>query len=63
MSKNTHKWEYRVERVNNLSLRQLNEIGSLGWELCGTVATPEPPSDMTSNWPALVQYYFKRQIK
>lgn len=57
------QWEYRVEyrRGSDDILRELkDDMGPKGWELCGVVTTTEAPSDLTSNYPSVVRYYFKR---
>lgn len=65
MKQNTYqKWQYHCELVNGtISRSRLDQFGANGWELCGTVATCDPPSDLSSGWPGVVTYYFKRQIK
>lgn len=56
------KWEYRVEhaKCGSMGTNALNAFGVDGWELCATIATPDTPSDLSSAWPAVVIYIFKR---
>jgi hypothetical protein len=59
-------WDYRVEyRYGGDDLyKELHEnFGPDGWELCGIIGTVEPPPDMSTNWPAVIRYYFKRSRK
>ncbi len=58
------RWQYLVEygKGGALPFGQLDKLGADGWELCATISTPDTPSDMTSGWPAVVQFYFKRRI-
>ena len=59
------KWEYCIHYVNSgaMDAVKINELGREGWELCGTVATPDTPSDLSSAWPAVVKFYFKRPCR
>ena len=50
----TIEWEYKVLcRLNNLHEGELNELGSIGWEMCGVHVTRDTE----------VTIYFKRPKK
>ncbi len=59
------KWEYKqfYIRGGSVSLKDLNELGVEGWELCGIEQTVDGPSDLSSNWAAATRFFFKRPIK
>lgn len=58
------RWEYMTEdfKAGYIPRLRLLELGQAGWEMCGTVATTEPPSDLSSLWPGVVCFYFKRAL-
>lgn len=64
MKKVYKQWEYRIEysRGGDEFFKELREqLGPNGWELCGVVQSCKGPSDLSSNWPETVRYYFKRE--
>jgi DNA polymerase III delta prime subunit len=55
-------WEYHVETTYGtpMSLAAMNALGAAGWEMCATVITPEVARSLTSKWPDVTAYTFKR---
>lgn len=59
------KLEYLVVFISakENTKEKLTHLGLLGWELCGVVPSINQDSTMSSAWPDVVQYIFKRPAK
>lgn len=60
------KWEYKTVKVwtdtNNISERELNDLGKNRWELVGFHRVEVPKIDWGLRGKCGYIYYFKRQI-
>ncbi len=56
------QWEYLIVFLSSREdeKARITHLGLLGWELCGTVASVGQNSTMSSAWPDVVKFYFKR---